>query len=117
MREIVLIFAPLRSLLLGMGICPSLACCFVSLLVATAFLDSSLMPATVVPFPLQGLMEKSSSLLANYLYLRGMLRIACEQDVKVLLSEPLRHGYLGRLRTRQFDRFTAREIPNYTSPD
>ena len=39
-------------------------------------------------------MEKSSSLLANYLYLRGMLRIACEQDVKVLLSDVLERGGL-----------------------
>ena len=37
---------------------------------------------------IQDLMNKSSSLVANYLYLRGMLRAACGQNIKVHTGEP-----------------------------
>ena len=33
-------------------------------------------------------MNKSSSLVANYLYLRGMLRAACGQNIKVHTGAP-----------------------------
>ena len=35
----------------------------------------------------QDLMAKSSSLVANYLYLRGMLRVACRQSIQVNVAK------------------------------
>ena len=39
-------------------------------------------------------MNKSSSLLANYLYLRGMLRIARGQNIEVYLIRVLARAFL-----------------------